>query len=65
MKTKMSNVVYYYYGGSRRTAEEEKEDGEVKADRAKNRPKKNKDYKPDDIGNGDKDFPYRMRWCGC
>jgi len=45
----MNTIVYYYQSGERATLEEAKETTDEKAERAKNKPKKPKDWKPDDI----------------
>ena len=37
----------------------------MKEERAKNRPRRTKDYKADDLPYTGKDFPYRLRWIGC
>jgi hypothetical protein len=67
MSGKMTDVVYHFWNGPRWNKEEQDQDTKNKEERAKNRPRKPKGYKPSDlpIEQPAKSFPFRVRWVGC
>lgn len=61
----MSYVVNYYWDGPKYSLAEQEAETAQKAERAKEKPRRPKGYKPDDLPIDEKQFPYRLRWVGC